>query len=243
MSTPTSPVTVLEKLVVTTSTPAKQTISQQHSIPSKTGQRDELKALTATVGLAPALGLVPRGTNSTTHTAEQQGAILHHVESNDTLTTHNPGHYKKDNTEDDEKNTTLASGNNVDIYEDWNSEGEELDTRKAAAGNYSQYAQAVEAIESDLAADTSHQVDEHDDGIQNYNADTDEILDKELDPEGFVVDSGSIAHVLGAGGGGLGVNQSFQITSGNDEGDIIEDFNPDTDEVLDELDGTNPYEI
>jgi hypothetical protein len=83
-------------------------------------------------------------------------------------------------------------------------------------------------------------VDEDGDGIQDYNPDTDEIFDKEVDPEDFAVDASPIAQVLGIGRGSLAVNQSFQTTSGDDEGDMIKDFNPDTNEVLDELDDTNP---
>jgi hypothetical protein len=134
----------------------------------------------------------------------------------------------------------LALGNNVDIYEDWNSEDEEADTVEVAAENDGQDGQGVEPIASNLAADTSHQVDEDGDGIQDCNSDTDEIFDKEVDPEDFAVDASSIAQVFGIGRGSLAVSQSFQTTSGDDEGDMIQDFNPDANEVLDELDDTTP---
>ena len=228
-SDPASPATAPEKPVATSSIPTTQPKPQHHTTASKNGLKDKLEEGAAAVGLAAATGLVLDKANSPAHTAEE-AAAPHHPVSKDTSKNTSDA---SNNNNNGETNAYVDPGvtNYPEVYDDWYSDDEEVDPNDIGSGEDGVKTQAVDAGESGPIANLSVSADNGDDDIEDFNPDTDELFDEEVDPSDSAIYDSTGSQALGAGASGLAVNSSAQ---GDDSDDVIEDFNPDTDELYEE---------
>jgi len=195
---------------------ATSSASKNQAVASENGIEGKLEEGAATVGLAVAGGIGAHEYQSVLHTIEHEATtVLHHdMSKNKSDYNSNPSHERNNNDDYNQTNTAGYSGNanNAEQYDDWNADDEEVDPSNFAGEITETEGLYVDA--SGPAADSLAQGDNNDD-IEDFNPDTDELCDNEVDP-----------------------NSSAQV---DDSEDNIEDFNPDTDEVFDEEnnDGNN----
>ncbi|KAN0099857.1 hypothetical protein V8E51_013632 [Hyaloscypha variabilis] len=200
-----------EKTVATASIPNIQTTSEHHTIASKIGLKEEMEGAAA-VGLA-ATGLVLHEPN-TAHTAEQEAEKTHHAVSKDTLNNTGDSRYSRNNNNDSEMNAAMDSGgtNDPEAYDDWYSDDEEVDPNDIGGGDDSLDTPAVDAGESGPAAVLSAPEDDGADDIEDFNPDTDELFDDEVDPSGSAIYDGTSSQALDAGASGPAVDSSILPT-------------------------------
>lgn len=187
--------------------------SQHVAVALENGLKNKLEEKAESVGLTIAADVGMHEAHSALHTIEHDAKMLQHAMSKDKSGyTSNQTQYRNNNNNDyDQTNTAAYSENTNDagLYEDWNSDDEEVDPAEYSTGDNVVGTQALYAGASGQAADSLAQVDDNDDDIEDFNPDTDELFDE--------ADTNAI------------------YSSAQDDGeDEIEDFNPDTDEAFDE---------
>jgi hypothetical protein len=152
--------------------------------------------------------------------------------SKDTLNNTGDSRYSRNNNNDSEINAAMVSEgtNDPEAYDDWYSDDEEVDLNHIGGGDDSLDTSAVDAGESGPAAVLSSPEDDGSDDIEESNPDNDELFDEEVDTNNSVIYVGTSSQALNADTSGPAVDSSAQA----DDSDDIEDFNLDTDELLDE---------
>jgi hypothetical protein len=206
----TKPTIASSEIVNTAST----STSQHVAVHLENGLKNKLAEGAASVGLDIATHVGTHKANSALHTIEHEAKMLQHAMSKHKLGhTSNDSRYRNNNNNDgyDQTNAAAYSENTNDagVYEDWNSEDEEVDPTDYITGDNVVGTKAVYSGASGQAADSLAQVNDNGDEIEDFNPDTDELFD-EADPNAI-------------------------YSSAQDGGqDDIEDFNPNTDELFDE---------